>query len=644
MNTYMKNIFNALLLLITCTALHGQEGTFKKVDSSYHRYADYIEDDAITWGYLSVPEDWNQPMSDSIKIAVSVLKNTSGKANAEALVFIQGGPGQGSVDDVWSWLNHSLRKNHDIVLFDTRGTGYSQPRLCPDLGKEFLAILAKNQSPSKDEEQKANAALACKSDLIKKGINVEAYQSTSVAKDLHALKNSLGYKQWNIYGVSYGTYMAQVYANMFPNDISKLILDSSISNITEYYTANTTNYMTSLQKVFKACEADENCNKNYPNIENIYYEVIADLEKNPITVDVDKFLIESESFTFNAEDFKVALQQALYNKQLVAVIPLLIYEFKARNKIALGNLVPAFSALLNMDYGVYYCVSCNETLPVNDIETLEQKSNSYKGLKGPISFYKSDFVVCDQWNIQKDSIIYQNLDKLKESNMPVLVFGGEFDPITPEGNAEKTANLFNNGTAVTAYTYGHVPSFTRIGTEVVTAFIDKNEVPEKEVFKKAPALQIVNSITVNGGVSSMGNSLDEQDPLFLTPLLIALGVALAFIIAHGIKLIRRKYKKLSDKIVRILCLLTSVFGIISLIGFVNALLTTVDQNFYILAFGLPSSYDYLYIFMWIFLGLLSLTLLFYVIKIKQLNERSILFSIVFSNILIAVYFLYWGII
>ncbi|MEM6684850.1 MAG: alpha/beta fold hydrolase [Bacteroidota bacterium] len=640
----MKHILHTLMLLFACSTLSAQEGTFIKVDSSYHQYAEYIKDDAITWGYLSVPEDWTQPQSDSIKVAVSVLKNKEGKSNAEAVVFVQGGPGQGSVDDIWSWQNHPLRETYDIVLFDTRGTGYSQPRLCPDLGKEFLAILAKNQSASEDEEQKANAAMACKSDLIKNGINVDAYHSTSVAKDLHALKKSLNYTQWNIYAVSYGTYSAQVYANLFPNDISKLILDSSISNITEYYNANTTNYMTSLEKVFTACEGDENCTKSYPNLEAVYYEVIADLTENPITVPVDKYLVESELFTFNAEDFKVALQQALYNKQLVEVIPLLIYQFKARNKTALGNLVPAFSALLNMDYGVYYCMSCNETLVFNDLDTLQQRAANYKGLKGPLSFYKSDFDVCDKWNAQKDSVVFQDLNRLKESTMPVLTFGGEFDPITPENNAAKTANHFQNGTAVTAYTYGHVPSFTAIGEEVVTAFLQKSEFPTQDVFKKAPALQIVSAITVNGGVSSMGTSLDQQDPLFLSPLLIALCVALAFIIAHGMKLIRRKYDKLSDVIVRILCLCTSVFGIISLLGFVNALLTTVDQNFYILAFGLSSAYDYLYIFMWIFLGFLILTLLFYIIKIKQLNERSILFSIVFSNMLIAIYFLYWGII
>jgi pimeloyl-ACP methyl ester carboxylesterase len=624
--------------------MYGQEGTFKKADSSYHRYAEYIKDDAITWGYLSVPEDWNQPANDSIKIAVSVLKNKEGKSNAEALIFIQGGPGQASIDDIWSWQNHSLRKNYDIVLFDTRGTGYSQPRLCPDLGKEFLAILAKNQSPSEDEEQKVNAALACKSDLIKKGINVDVYHSTSVAKDLHALKNSLGYAKWNVYGVSYGTYMSQIYASQFPDDINKLILDSSISSISEYYTSNTTNYMASLQKVFKACEADENCTNSYPNIESVYYEVIADLEKNPITVEVDKFLIESGSFTFNAEDFKVALQQALYNKQLVEVIPLLIYQFKERNKAALGNLVPAFSALLNMDYGVYYCVSCNETLPLNNEEELLQKSKTYKGLQGPLSFYKSDFEVCNKWNVQKDSIIYQSLSRLKESETPVLIFAGEFDPITPETNGVKTAGLFKEAVSVTAYTYGHVPSFTAIGNEVVTAFINEGKLPEKDVFKKAPELRIVNSVTINGGVSAMGNSLNEQNSLFLAPLLIALGVALAFIIAHSIKLIQRRYNKISDKIIRILCLLTSVFAIISLVGFVNALLTTADQNFYILAFGLSNAYDYLYIFIWTFLGLLFVTLLFYIIKIKQLSERSILFLIIFSNMLITIYFFYWGII
>jgi hypothetical protein len=75
--------------------------------------------------------------------------------------------------------------------------------------------------------------------------------------------------------------------------------------------------------VFKACASDPNCNSEYPNLEDIYYKVIEALTKSPITVKADKSIIEEETFTYNAEDFKIAIHQALYQKGLIEVLPLL---------------------------------------------------------------------------------------------------------------------------------------------------------------------------------------------------------------------------------------------------------------------------------------------------------------------------------
>ena len=124
--------------------------------------------------------------------------------------------------------------------------------------------------------------------IINKGIDIRAYNSLSIAKDLHALKEKLNYKKWTVYGVSYGTYMAQFYAGNYPEDIKSLILDSSIDDISTYYVNNTSNYMDSLKKVFKLCKNDEETNKQYPNLESVYYKVIEELNNNPLTVSVDK--------------------------------------------------------------------------------------------------------------------------------------------------------------------------------------------------------------------------------------------------------------------------------------------------------------------------------------------------------------------
>ncbi|MEM7086875.1 MAG: alpha/beta fold hydrolase [Bacteroidota bacterium] len=646
MKYYQKIVATLLLFVVTSIgSIKAQNVSFEEVEPFYP-YSDVLKQDAITWGLLSVPEKWDSPESNTIKIAVTVLKNREQIDGAEAVVFIQGGPGASGVQNIWSWVNHPLREKNDIVLFDIRGTGFSEPRLCPDLGKTFLEILAKNQTSSEDEKQKTEAALLCKQDLISRGVDINTYNSTSVARDVHALKSQLGYSNWNVYGVSYGTYMAQVYASLYTTDVKSLVLDSSIASIETYYTENTTNFMHSLSKVFEGCKNDPECNQQYPNLEAVFYETIAILQKEPITVSVDKGLIDSEEFTYNAEDFKIAIQQALYNKQLVEVIPLLIFQFRHRNEGALGNLVAAFSSLLGLDYGVYYSVSCNEALPKNEWSAYQNKSAVNPKLKGGLSFYKSDFDVCQRWNRNRvDSLMVpQDISHLSASTFPVLIFSGEYDPITPVTNGDKVARRFRNAYAIEATTYGHVPSFTKIGNEVAVAFInDPNKKPDMNAFSKAKPVQFAKDISINSGISKMGTSLNELNPMFLLPLIIAFGLMFVFIFKYSIKLLKRKYGKLPDRVVRILAVLSSITGIIGAIGLVFGLKEVAGQNYFILAFGLPEGFDYLFLALQVSAGLVLLSIIYFVIQIRKITDRSILFSVIFSNVLLITYLLYWGV-
>lgn len=623
--------------------LSAQNVSFEET-SSFFQNIEVLSQDDILWGYLNVPENWNSPEGDKIKVAVSVLRGSSDNSNNNAVVFIQGGPGAAGIQNMGFWINHPLRKNNDIVLFDVRGTGFSEPRLCPDLGKEFLKILAKNQTVLEDEKQKSLAALDCKLSILERDIDIRAYHSLSIAKDLYALRETLGYDAWNVYGVSYGTHIAQVYASEYPDDIKALILDSSISDITEYYTKNTSNYINSLSRVFKNCLTDEGCNSEYPDLENTYYNVIESLQKSPITIKLEKDVIGTEEFTYNAEDFKVAIQQALYNKELIEIIPLLIYQFQERNKEALGNLVAAFSSLLNMDYGVYYCVSCNEVLTLNNKSDYDKDVRKYKRLMGGVSFYESDFKVCEKWSLNRtDSLKTLNYSELSSLTFPVLVVSGEYDPITPAVNGEETAKYYEKSYFVDVPSFGHIPSFSNDGSVMVKTFI--NSPFQKPVLKfknTTNKLDFVKDITIKPGVSKLGNSLSSPDPIFLSPLLIAILLMLVFIFTYLVKLLRNKYRCNQDRIIRVLNILTSIVGIVSFIILIESLINVAKQNYFILAFGLPGDFDYVFTLLIIFESFLILTLLYFIFYIRKIQDRSIVFSVIFSNILLVTYLFYWG--
>lgn len=175
MNLYSKTLLPLIVFFMFSFLgkVWAQNVKFEE-EESFFPNAEVLKEEKINWGYLTVPENWEHPEKRKIKIAVSVLKNRSNKENADATVFIQGGPGASGVMNILNWLNHPIRESNDIVLVDIRGTGLSEPRLCPDLGDEFLEILAKNQSPLEDEKQKTAAAMLCKQELLNRGVDVDA--------------------------------------------------------------------------------------------------------------------------------------------------------------------------------------------------------------------------------------------------------------------------------------------------------------------------------------------------------------------------------------------------------------------------------------------------------------------------------------
>jgi pimeloyl-ACP methyl ester carboxylesterase len=626
--------------------LFSQTNSFKlEKTTTFFKGEENINEDNIEWDYLIVPENWDNPNGKTIKIAIAILKRRSNKTDKNAVIYLEGGPGAGGINRIWSWLDHPLRNNNDIILIDVRGTGFSFPKFCPDLGKEFLEILAKNQNSTQDEQQKMIAAMACKDDLLKRNIDINSYNSKSIARDLNALKKVLKYKSWNVYGISYGTYVAQIYANDFPEDIKSLILDSSISDISEYYNKNTTNYVASLERVFEDCKSDPNCNKQYPNLERTYYNIIKKLDKNPITVDVDKKIIANGYFSYNSEDFKIAIQQSLYRKRLIELLPLLITEFDKNNKKTLSSLVSAFSGALGLDYGQYYCMSCDEAVPNNSISQFQKDASKYKQLNGGLSFYKSDFVVCDNWNSGNNvnRKAKNDLSRLSEIKAPVLVFSGIFDPITPVLNGVTTVKKFKNGILVNAPVYGHTPSFSEEGFDIVAEFINN---PSHKLsittLQSDNKVNFITDIVISSGISSLSDSLGQFNLLFFVPFFIAIIILFITVFNFTYLLIRKRESNIENKIMKYIIIINVILGLFVVIGLAFAIDNTARTNFYILAFGIPNQFSYLFAVQWVYVVLTFITTFYFIFKMKFLYSRSIIVTIIFSLFVLITYFQYWG--
>ena len=598
-----------------------------------------LKSENISWGYLKVPENWSGGNGKSIKLAVAILHSKIAGRHAEPLVFVQGGPGGSTISDLWRWLNHPARQNRDIVLVDLRGTGLSQPTLCPNLGHKFLAVLAGNYSPAQEINERVRLALQCKDTLLAKKIDIAAYNSNSIAKDLHALKICLGYKKWNVYGLSYGTHVAMIYGNEFPDDVNKLILDSPVPPHADYYNNSTSNYIRALNVFFEKCRNDHEANRQYPNLESKYYQTVESLKKNPIEVNVPTNIVSTGKFYFNAQDMMLAIQQGLYSKRIIQVLPLLINAFHDRNKDALGHLVKSLSSRLLLDYGTYYCVLCHEMIPFNSLAKFHEDAAKNTRFPVGLTFYESEFSICKVWN--KELKIDSAESMINISQKPTLIFSGDLDPITPLANGILTQKSFPRSYLIEVSSWGHGVSFSECGNKLIASFLDNPTVePNSGCFKQAGNLKFITHVNLQPGVANIATVLNEANFLAVTPLALVVLILIISVVLILIRLMKSQYSTVQQRVMHGLLCSTTVLFLLMAGLLINAILTTAAFNSYILAFGLPSRFNYLFFLIRCFVLLFAISTFFYFFKMRKLTNKIIPIMI-FCLLVCNLYLFFW---
>jgi hypothetical protein len=102
-------------------------------------------------GYLVVPENRARPDSPSIRLHVAIFRNQIGQFVSDPVVHLAGGPGSSSLGEaryLFSKGLNAILEQRDFILFDQRGTGYSQPRLdCPEREAITPTLLNGSLSP-----------------------------------------------------------------------------------------------------------------------------------------------------------------------------------------------------------------------------------------------------------------------------------------------------------------------------------------------------------------------------------------------------------------------------------------------------------------------------------------------------------------
>jgi pimeloyl-ACP methyl ester carboxylesterase len=241
---------------------------FVEVPCPFLIWTPEVEGETIICGTVEVPESRLGLSNGRMTLQVAILKTAAAEPVAP-IIYLEGGPGGSAVNGVHSWLNSTLRRYADIILFDQRGTGHSLPSLnCP----EFQEDLPTN----------ANAEVLCRERLVREGIQLDAYTSAESAADVNDLIRALGLPEVTLYGVSYGTRLALTVMRDHPERLRSVILDSVYPPNVNGYEEQVINGVRAFEVLFRDCAASRACSSAYPDLRQTFLKMIDDLNRNPM--------------------------------------------------------------------------------------------------------------------------------------------------------------------------------------------------------------------------------------------------------------------------------------------------------------------------------------------------------------------------
>ncbi|KUN80041.1 alpha/beta hydrolase [Streptomyces griseoruber] len=190
---------------------------------------------------VKVPLNYAKPNGRKITLALSRVPHTARKYQGPLLVN-PGGPGGSGLTlagFVASSLPKAVASQYDVIGFDPRGVGKSKPAL--DCKPGYFNPVRPDSVPSTAAIEKANLSRAkafAKACGTKYADVLPYIDTVSAVKDMDRIRKALGAKKINYFGYSYGTYLGQVYAKLFPTRVRRLVLDSIVDPGGVWYGAN----------------------------------------------------------------------------------------------------------------------------------------------------------------------------------------------------------------------------------------------------------------------------------------------------------------------------------------------------------------------------------------------------------------------
>jgi pimeloyl-ACP methyl ester carboxylesterase len=431
-------------------------------------------DSALTCVDLAVPIDRAKPGSNE-RITVRFAINFASKRSKGILFYAVGGPGGSGLAVADSYLasfDKRLEEEVDVVFFDQRGVGPLSGIDCPKAGLAFDTTTF-----SLDQPDAAIAAAKAFADAcVKETPHAELLPHLSTddaVQDLEDFRKAIGSPKVWLYGESYGTQLAQVYATRYPQALNGLILDGVVDltrNATAFYGDDVRSAENILRKTFAACDAEAECRADMgAPAGQVYDDLAAKLTASPQSVDyplangrfakrdMTAAILETNAFyALYGPDSRMGFLRALAASTKGNLVPML--------RIGYDNLgVDPETAEPDNDPtwygGAYYAITCPDygdagQDPVqHNRDILDQARKLAPEAPRLIRDYYAERLACTFWPVPGRA---QRPAPFAGGDYPTLVLNADSDPATPISNAYDVFDHAKNAAMVVMQGGPHV--------------------------------------------------------------------------------------------------------------------------------------------------------------------------------------------
>jgi pimeloyl-ACP methyl ester carboxylesterase len=192
---------------------------------------------------LRVPLNYTDPSGRHLSLALDMIPATAPASEQQGILLVNpGGPGGSGLSlaaEVAGGLSPSVARDYDIIGFDPRGVGASVPQLTCD--PSFFSAPRPDYIPASAAAEQVNInraktyASACEQRF---GWLLPYMTTKNMARDMDSIRAAFGVAKINYFAFSWGTYLGQVYATLFPHRVRRMVLDSTVDPTGVWYTDN----------------------------------------------------------------------------------------------------------------------------------------------------------------------------------------------------------------------------------------------------------------------------------------------------------------------------------------------------------------------------------------------------------------------